>query len=212
MKQQLHFEILDKNRIKILPLLKTFKGRFYLAGGTALALQLGHRDSVDFDFFTDTEFDPSELLRELRTIFSAYPIDVIQAGNMTLNVVVGEEIKMSFFYVKDRLIGPLIDAEYFELASLADIACMKIVALLRAELKDYVDLFFIFKTRPLEQVLADCQKKYDRFDAAVYLKALVSFDDINITDILFVRGKKVGIKTIRGAIEAAVSKYLKAIN
>jgi hypothetical protein len=47
----MHYEILDENRIKILPLLKNFKDDFYLAGGTGLALQIGHRDSIDFDFF-----------------------------------------------------------------------------------------------------------------------------------------------------------------
>ena len=45
------YDILDKRRIDILPLLKLFKEEYYLAGGTALALQLGHRDSVDFDLF-----------------------------------------------------------------------------------------------------------------------------------------------------------------
>ena len=45
------YDILDKNRLDILPLLAGFKDRFYLAGGTGLALQLGHRDSHDFDFF-----------------------------------------------------------------------------------------------------------------------------------------------------------------
>ena len=51
------YDILDKKRIKILPLLKNFKKEFYLAGGTSLALQIGHRDSVDFDFFKQDDID-----------------------------------------------------------------------------------------------------------------------------------------------------------
>jgi hypothetical protein len=51
MGKKLYFDILDQKRTDILPLLKPFKADFYLAGGTALALLLGHRDSFDFDFF-----------------------------------------------------------------------------------------------------------------------------------------------------------------
>jgi hypothetical protein len=52
----MHYEVLDKNRLALLPSFASFKEDFYLAGGTALALQIGHRVSVDFDFFTEKEF------------------------------------------------------------------------------------------------------------------------------------------------------------
>lgn len=59
------YNILDKKRLEILPLLENFKKDFYLAGGTGLALQLGHRDSIDFDFFSLGKVDTVKL-------FSAY--------------------------------------------------------------------------------------------------------------------------------------------
>ncbi|MEJ2618234.1 MAG: nucleotidyl transferase AbiEii/AbiGii toxin family protein, partial [Ignavibacteriaceae bacterium] len=57
MEKELKLSILDKKRKDLLPLLKEFKDKFYLAGGTALALQLGHRSSDDFDFFSFEHFE-----------------------------------------------------------------------------------------------------------------------------------------------------------
>ncbi len=65
METQLKLNILDNNRKTLLPLLKEFKNEFYLAGGTALALQLGHRISVDFDFFVLDDFNLNSLQKKL---------------------------------------------------------------------------------------------------------------------------------------------------
>jgi hypothetical protein len=68
MVDQLHFKVLDDKRKKILPQLISLKDRFYLAGGTALALQLGHRSSIDFDFFSQIPFDNLNLYIEIEEI------------------------------------------------------------------------------------------------------------------------------------------------
>lgn len=204
-----HFEILDSKRKKILPLLKGFKDRFYLAGGTGLALHLAHRDSIDFDFFTNEDFNAEDLSREVKEVFSDYSVEVVQVGNKTLNLIIAENIKISFFCIKEKLIKPLLDMTYFNVASLDDIACMKISALLRAEFKDYVDLYYIFKYRSLIGIMDNCARKYKDFDAAVYLKALVSFDDVEVTDILFERGKRIKKGLIKKDFEKRVKEYLK---
>lgn len=205
-----HFKILDKKRIKLLPLFKNFKDRFYLAGGTGLALQLAHRDSIDFDFFTAKDFNSEDLLREVKDVFAGYPIEIIQAGNKTLNLIIAGDIKVSFFCIKERSLNPFLDFDYLNVADIVDIACMKMAALLRAEFKDYVDLYYIFKRMDLPEVINKCKKKYKGFDEAVYLKALVSFDDINVTDILFERGKRVKLGVIKKDFEKRVSDYLKS--
>lgn len=66
----MYYGILDKKRIDILPLLKPFKKDFYLAGGTALALQIGHRDSIDFGFLKKNDFDVVKtfLINEVKKI------------------------------------------------------------------------------------------------------------------------------------------------
>lgn len=71
----LHWEILDKPRLALLPGLAAFKKQFYLAGGTAAALYLGHRDSVDFDFFTEKAFNHSELLSQVKEIFASQKVE-----------------------------------------------------------------------------------------------------------------------------------------
>lgn len=73
----IHYHILDGERRNILPLLGELKGQFYLAGGTGLALQIGHRDSIDFDFFTETDFDTALLLQKLEKVFAGKKIDEI---------------------------------------------------------------------------------------------------------------------------------------
>jgi len=66
--RNMFYNILDEKRKDILPLFRKLKNKFYLAGGTALALQLGHRDSIDFDFFSEDEFDTRELFEKLKML------------------------------------------------------------------------------------------------------------------------------------------------
>ena len=206
---ELHIDILDKKRKELLPFFERFKDRFYLAGGTALALQLGHRDSIDFDFFTDLNFNSGDLLLEVKDVFEKYPVEVIQAGNKTLNVIISGDVKASFFCIKEKLLKPAINSEYLNIATIDDIACMKIVALLRAEFKDYVDLFYLFKIIPLDVIIANCRKKYEDFDEMIYLKALVSFDDINVSSLLFEKGKVIDLDSIEKDFKNRVNQYLR---
>jgi hypothetical protein len=78
------YNILDKKRLAILPLLKNFKADFYLAGGTGLALQLGHRDSIDFDFFLPKNIDTPKLFFTIRYIFKNHKILKVQEEKNTL--------------------------------------------------------------------------------------------------------------------------------
>ena len=68
------YNILDKKRLDILPLFKNFKRDFYLAGDTSIALQIGHRDSVDFDFFGPENIDTKKLFEEISNTFKNYKI------------------------------------------------------------------------------------------------------------------------------------------
>ena len=87
---------------------------------------------------------------------------------------------------------------------------MKIAALLRAALKDYVDLYYILKLKPLALIIEDCYQKYPGFNEMIYLKALLSFDDINMTQILFKRGWKVEIEEIKKSFKTIVKEYIKS--
>ncbi len=194
----MHWEILDKNRTEILPLLAEFKDQFYLAGGTALALQLGHRDSVDFDFFLQNEFSNDILFKKIENVFSNYKIVKTQDEKDTLTVKINENIKLSFFTYRYVLVKPLIKTEYFDLASIEDIACMKLSAIVsRYLLKDYVDIYWILHQIKLSDLLILNQHKLQNLDINLVLKSLVYFDDVVPEKITFKNNKDVDFETVK---------------
>src|ERR1035437_3352997 len=185
MEKELKLEILDKERIKILSLLKIFKDDFYLARGTGLALQIGRRESVDFDFFALGDFDLSFFNEKVCAVFKDYKIIIMQFEANTYSVILNDEIKLSFFKIKDGVILPLIQSEWFQLCDAIEIGAMKVAALFRGAYRDYLDIYFILLNNSLESVLEICKQKYLEFDQALYLKALLSYDDIEETPIKF---------------------------
>jgi predicted nucleotidyltransferase component of viral defense system len=148
----------------------------YLAGGTAMALQIGHRISVDLDFFTQEKFNEKELSKKLAT-----HKEFVQAGTAKWTVW-GEigDTKFSIFHYQYPLIEPTISFEGLHLASLADIAAMKIHAIEeRGTRRDFVDVYFLAKYFTLPQMLDFYQKKYAVLDDHFYhiLRSLDYFED-----------------------------------
>ena len=133
--------------------------QFYLAGGTALALQLGHRRSVDLDFFSPTEDIPTIRPRLEGTLKAFEPTLVDSSwGNLVYLV---KSVRLGFYGYGYPLIAPLVEMEGLRLASIEDIALMKLDALLsRAARKDFYDLYFICQIVPIKQLLALASQKY----------------------------------------------------
>ncbi len=196
----MHYEILDKNRINILPKLVIWQDRFYLAGGTALALYLGHRDSIDFDFFTQNKFDENKLVSEINEVFNGCIVQIVQLENQTVTVLIDNDIKISFFYYEYKMIEYLIKDEYFEFASVIDIACMKLSAICsRSVSKDYIDLYFILKYTgtSLFFILEKCKVKYPNIDISVILKSLVYFNELVEDPIKMILEKDLNIEKVK---------------
>lgn len=201
------YDILDKKRLEILPLLKAFQNDYYLAGGTALALQIGHRDSVDFDFFCTNEFETQILMDSCKKLFIDHKILKVQDESNTLTIIVDDDIKISFFSYNYTLLDPLIIEEYITLASTNDIACMKLSAITsRSTLKDYVDLYEILQQKDLHELLQQIPQKFPTLDTNLILKSLVYFDDIVDEPILFKHGKNISLNTIKEFLIAEVKK------
>lgn len=200
---RMHYEALDEKRQALLPALGTFKADFYLAGGTALALQIGHRVSIDFDFFTEKDFETDDLYERIQQVFGETPRT--QESPRTLAIIVQDDIRISFIGYRYPLLTAPIDAEHLRLASLLDIGCMKLAAIVsRSELKDYVDLYFILKYVSLTQLLIDLAQKIPSLDQNFVLKALVSFDDVSSEPIDFITGNEITFDTIRASITGSV--------
>lgn len=204
----LHYDILDSERKEILPKLLAFKSEFYLAGGTALALQIGHRDSLDFDFFSREDIDAVKLFEKINELFRGSGIIKTQEEKNTLSVNVGK-VKFSFMTYSYKLIDELAETEFFNLASVKDIGCMKLSAITsRAMLKDYVDLYFILKNLTLEELLNSAKDKYPQLDTGLILKSLVYFDDLDEEPVNFKEGNEATLPEVRQKLENDVRHYL----
>jgi predicted nucleotidyltransferase component of viral defense system len=158
--------------------------QFYLAGGTALSLQMGHRHSVDLDFFSQTEDIPA-LRPHLEKILA--PFDATLADSSWGNLVyLANNTRVGFYGYGYSLVEPLIKDNEVHLASVLDIALMKLDALLsRAARKDFYDLYFICQSIPLRKIFDEAPQKYPfvRDFEAQTLKRLVYFDNAeNETD------------------------------
>lgn len=150
---------------------------YYLAGGTALALHLGHRTSIDLDFFTESEVEEMTIVDHLR-----------MAGNLRLDqmgkgTIVGnlDDVRISFFKYPYRLLDSLIEWNGLNVASVQDIALMKMVAIFqRGSIKDFIDLFFIareFKT--IDALIPELSIKYVgvQFNINHILRSVCYFED-----------------------------------
>ena len=170
--------VLDKNQKFMLPQLDFLnKYRFYLAGGTALSLQIGHRTSVDFDFFTPKHFDSTILYNKLEEKFREN-IKKISEEKDTLFININN-VDISFFWYKYPLVSETTTFEGISLASLKDISAMKLLAITHRPVKrDYIDICFLLRSFELRKIFSFAEQKYPNFNDYLALRALTYFDDI----------------------------------
>ena len=148
---------------------------FYLAGGTALALHLGHRESEDFDFFSQEDFSNDFLHAQLKKIGSFQRMS--EAEN-TLHGSINQ-IKISFLGYKYPVLEDLVRNGFLNIAGVLDIACMKLSAIVgRGSKKDFIDLYFILQDFSLHELLSAYQNKYNISSYEyLILKSLTYFED-----------------------------------
>jgi hypothetical protein len=149
---------------------------FYLAGGTGLALRLGHRRSLDLDFFAEGGMDEEALLRDLQRLGE---LSVIAQAKETLDVHLFET-KVSFLAYPYPVLFPFDLYAGVPVADPRDIACMKISAISSpGTRRDFTDLYLVSKTYGLEELLRLFERKYARvhYNRIHVLKSLVYFED-----------------------------------
>jgi len=174
----MHSETLSPQTGRVLATLgqQPFVRPFYLAGGTALALQLGHRESVDLDFFQPQDFSLGTIKQSLSKLGS-YILTNEESG--TVDGIL-DEVKVTFLRYEYPLLFPLEDFQGVLLADKRDIACMKLDTVsARGSRKDFVDLFFLLKQFSLTELLKFFEQKYSgiRYNRLHLLKSLTYFDD-----------------------------------
>jgi Nucleotidyl transferase AbiEii toxin, Type IV TA system len=181
--------ILPVEQLRLWPELSELPALFVLCGGTAIALQLGHRSSLDFDFIAPTGFDPDTLYAETSFLLGSKPIQK-SASTLTCIVERGGPIHVSFFGTPAiRLINPPLVApdNGLRVASLLDLAGMKAaVVQKRAEAKDYIDLDAMIQVGAinLPAALGAARELYGSvFNPELTLKSLTFFGDGNLASV-----------------------------
>jgi predicted nucleotidyltransferase component of viral defense system len=178
MNDKFHPDIMPDEQMRLFEVLsgQSFIHDFYLAGGTCLALQIGHRRSFDFDFFTPADFNTSTIVNRL-TQMGSY-----QRDNEERNTINGSlnGVKISFFGYGYDVIDNFKIFNKIRLAGLKDIAAMKLEAIAgRGSKKDFIDLFFLLQQYTLEEIFSFHARKYGFGLSNQYhhLKSLVYFAD-----------------------------------
>lgn len=197
----MHKEILTEKQIKLLPLIKKFSEDFGLVGGTAVALHIGHRESIDFDLFTLNDFDPVKIKKKITKDFVIEKVFVNESEEYTILV---NGVKITFLRYpfsiefKDNL------DNIIKVADLPTLAAMKAYALgRRAKWKDYVDMYFILKTYyNLKEIAKKAGGIFSfEFNEKIFRTQMAYFDDIDYTEkVIYRDGFEVNDKIIKDSL------------
>jgi predicted nucleotidyltransferase component of viral defense system len=177
---------------------------FYLVGGTALSLQIGHRISVDIDLFTNQSFDSNMLSAELKQKYNFK--ENLNRGYFLQGQIDG--VKVDILKYPYKPLNPIIEVEKVRMVVAADISSMKMAAITnRGRKRDFIDLFFLLKQFSLKQIIDWYQQKYDA-EIFMLLQSLVYFDDAD-GDIDLNMIVPLNWEMVKKEISTQVKKYLK---
>lgn len=184
----MHTEALTEQGSRLFPLLVHFP-EFYLAGGTSIALQIGHRVSVDFDFFSEGKIKKT-LLAKVEEVFAGKQRHILVHNPDELTLTI-EGVKLTFLSYPFPVVLPTFREAGVEFLTLPELAATKAYTIgRRGELKDYIDMYFLLKqgASTLGEIIELAEKKYgDGFDARLLFEQLVYFDDIEEVGIQFLK-------------------------
>ncbi|MGH7204363.1 MAG: nucleotidyl transferase AbiEii/AbiGii toxin family protein [Candidatus Levyibacteriota bacterium] len=174
----LHTDILPQTTATVLEKIKesSIIKDFYLSGGTALTLQLGHRESEDLDFFIEKQFQPEILQQHL---LSYGQLENVEISEGTLNLFL-DKVKLQFLHYPYHLLEEPMAWNGIHLSSMIDIACTKLITISqRGSKKDFIDMYVILQSISLEYLFKKLDEKYKsiHYSTPHILKSLVYFDD-----------------------------------
>lgn len=184
----MHTEALTEEGLRLFPSLEEFDG-FYLAGGTALALQIGHRISVDFDLFCDGPIDRT-LLSKVKRIFTDVSVEPAINNPDELTTFVGQ-VKVTFLSYPFSLIEPVISMAGLKMLSVKEIGATKAYTIgRRGTYKDYVDLYFIIAGdhATLAEIISMAERKFgNEFNSRLFTEQLLFMDDVRDYNVDFLK-------------------------
>jgi hypothetical protein len=176
----MHLEILSSEQLELLPILAQFKREYYLVGGTAIALHIGHRESIDFDLFKASTIRKKDIYSKLKNL--DYKISFADYNQVNMNA---KGVKITFFSFPYKVPVTCELNKALKFPDLLTLAAMKAFALgRRAKWKDYVDLYFILKFHfTLKEVSQKANEIFkDEFIEKQFIAQLGYFSGINYAE------------------------------
>lgn len=194
----MHKQILADKQLELLPLLKIFSKEFYLVGGTAIALHIGHRRSIDFDLFTNKTLKRTHIKKTIHK--NLFPIqNTLYEDSDQLHLIINA-VKFTFFHYPWPVIGEVLFDNVISLPCLKDLAAMKAFALgRRGKWKDYVDLYFLLRDHySLSDISERAEELFQKeFSKKLFRQQLCYFEDVDFSESVEFVTDKVSEKEIK---------------
>lgn len=208
----LHKETVDQSTLELLTQIqqKEYMNGFYLVGGTALALILGHRKSIDIDLFSNFSFDAGQILENLTADFR---FNLFFSANNTLKGSINQ-VKVDILAHRYPLLNEPLIIDGISMLSLEDIVAMKLnaISVSGQRVKDFIDIYYLLDNYTVEEMIGFYKKKYTQYNDTNVLKSLCWFDDVELGDWP-VMIKNPGLKwgEVKKKIKGAINTWLKQL-
>ncbi|MBC8458079.1 MAG: nucleotidyl transferase AbiEii/AbiGii toxin family protein [Deltaproteobacteria bacterium] len=194
----MHSDVLTEEQRNLLPLIRSFSNEYYLVGGTAIALYIRHRRSIDFDLFTNSDIKRQSIRNLIEK--SGFAVDNLLYEAFDQVHIVLNSVKITFFNFPYKIAHPMDFDGIIQMPTLLDLAAMKTYALGgRAKWKDYVDLYFVLKNHhDLKELSARATEIFGAyFNEKLFREQLCFFDDIDYSEKVEYIGDEVDEEEIR---------------
>lgn len=197
-KNPFHKEILTREQVELLPLIKLFKKKFGLVGGTAIALHIGHRESIDFDLFTDKEFDNYYIRKKITGLKKIERTVRDEEGQFTLLI---NGVRFTFLNFPFKINFSEKFDDFVRLPDLLTLSAMKAYTLgRRPQWKDYIDLYFAIRDYySLKEIAKKAREIFGpEFNEKMFRSQLAYYKDISYSEkIIYKKGFAVDDKIIK---------------
>jgi hypothetical protein len=178
----LYYQTIDSKTLELLKNLQELPtlSKMRLVGGTSLALQIGHRKSIDIDLFGELNVAYEVLLDELGSIGKLRPLN----NSKNIHCFLIDDVKVDIVNYTYPWLSSQLEMDNLVLAKVEDISAMKLNAILgRGSKKDFIDLYFLLKQFSLKELVHFYNLKYKDGSEFLVLKSLVYFEDADVEEM-----------------------------
>jgi hypothetical protein len=197
----MYLNILSDKQKEILPLISAFKREYTLVGGTAIALYIGHRHSVDFDLIKSKSISKTNIIKKIKT--NKFSWRLLYNDGESIDILVND-VKMTFFQFPFEIGGKQIKEIGMKIPDLLTIAAMKFYAMgRRAKWKDYVDIYILIKNHfSIEEVSNKANQIFGQaYSEKLFRQQIAYFEDIDYSEPVEWISQPIGEEKIKSELQ-----------